>query len=285
MGERRGMAFVASAALLWSTGGLVVRSLEMADAMTTVFWRAATACVFLLLFVVARERGGWARSFAAMGRPGLVVSVCYAIASTSLVVAFDLTSVANTLVIMSSAPLLAAVLGWIVLGERVRLASWFALLASVAGIGLMVSESYERGSIAGDLVAMVIAVAQAVAGVTIRRHRTVHMAPAMCASTLVTALAVAPLASPLAVTAADMALLAFFGAGQLGLGLALFSFGAPLMPVVGVALLNVLEPVFGPLWVWLVLGERPGDAALAGGAIVLAALAVHILSDAARRRG
>jgi drug/metabolite transporter (DMT)-like permease len=285
MGERRGMAFVASAALLWSTGGLVVRSLEMADAMTTVFWRAATACVFLLLFVVARERGGWARSFAAMGRPGLVVSVCYAIASTSLVVAFDLTSVANTLVIMSSAPLLAAVLGWIVLGERVRLASWFALLASVAGIGLMVSESYERGSIAGDLVAMVIAVAQAVAGVTIRRHRTVHMAPAMCASTLVTALAVAPLASPLAVTAADMALLAFFGAGQLGLGRALFSFGAPLMPVVGVALLNVLEPVFGPLWVWLVLGERPGDAALAGGAIVLAALAVHILSDAARRRG
>lgn len=277
------MLLVSAAALLWSTGGLIVRSLEMADSWTTMFWRGVSATVFLLLFVIIRERGNTLRSFVTIGWPGVLVALCYAVASAALIIAFKLTSVANTLVIMSSAPFMAAVLGWIVLGERVRMVSWLAMLASCGGIALMVSDSAAKGSIAGDLVAGVIALMQAIAGVTIRRHRSVQMAPAMCVSTLLMTLAVAPLATPLAVTAKDFALLMFFGAGQLGLGLALFSVGAPLIPVVEVALLNVLEPIFGPLWVWLVLGEQPSRGALIGGGIVLTALAVHI-ADVGRRR-
>ena len=80
-------------------------------------------------------------------------------------------------------------------------------------------------------------------------------------------------------------LLTIFGAGQLGLGLAMFSVGVPLIPAAQAALLNVLEPILGPLWVWLALGERPSDVALLGGLIVLAALAVHTAADVARRRG
>jgi drug/metabolite transporter (DMT)-like permease len=274
--HRRGVLLVGTAALLWSTGGLIVRSLEMADSWTTVFWRGLAACAFLFAFIAIRERRNTISSFRRIGWPGIVVAACYASASTALIIAFKLTSIADTLVIMSSAPFLAAVLGWIVLGERIRTVSWLAMLASVAGIGLMVADSYASGSIAGDMVATVIALAQAVAGVTIRRHRSVQMAPAMCLSTLLTSIAVAPLADPFAVTAKDAALLAFFGAGQLGLGFALFSFGAPLIPVAEAALLNVLEPIFGPFWVWLVLGEQPSKGTLVGGALVLAALAVHI---------
>lgn len=279
----RGALLVSAAALLWSTGGLIVRSLSLADAWTTVFWRGIAAGAFLLTFIVVRERGNAARAFLRIGWPGIVVALCYASASISLVMAFRLTSVADTLVIMSSAPLLAAVLGWAVLGERVATASWLAMLACVAGIGLMVSDSYASGSILGDLVAGVIALAQAIAGVTLRRHRDVQMAPAMCAATLLTSCVAAPFATPAAVTAGDMTLLAFFGAGQLGLGFALFSFGAPLIPVAEAALLNVLEPIFGPFWVWLVLGERPSRGAIFGGIVVLAALAVHIRAAARKR--
>jgi drug/metabolite transporter (DMT)-like permease len=279
----RGALLVSAAALLWSTGGLIVRSLELADAWTTVFWRGLAAGAFLLAFVLVREGRHAIGAFLRIGWPGIVLALCYASASISLVIAFRLTSVADTLVIMSSASLLAAVLGWAVLGERVAGASWLAMLASVAGIGLMVSDSYSSGSILGDLVAGVIALAQAIAGVTLRRHRTVQMAPAMCAATLLTSLAATPFATPLAVTATDMTLLAFFGAGQLGLGFALFSFGAPLIPVAEAALLNVLEPIFGPFWVWLVLGEQPSRGAVIGGISVLSALAVHIRAVARRR--
>ena len=281
--DLRGGLLVSAAALLWSTGGLIVRSLEMADAWTTVFWRGLSACAFLLVFIVLRERQNTGASFLRIGWPGVVVALCYASGSTALVLAFRLTSVAEVLVIMSSAPLLTALLGWAVLGERVLGVSWLAMLASIAGIGLMVSDSYASGSILGDMVAAVIAVAQAIAGVTLRRYRSVQMAPAMCAATLLTSIAAIPFATPLMVTHKDAALLACFGAGQLGLGFALFSFGAPLIPVAEAALLSVLEPIFGPFWVWLVLGEQPSRGAILGGLTVLAALAVHIRAVARRR--
>ena len=279
----RGALLVSAAALIWSTGGLIVRSLHSVDAWTTVFWRGIAACAFLLAFVAIRERGNTLRAFLRIGWPGVIVALCYASGSTALVMAFTLTTVADTLVIMSSAPLLAAVLGWAVLGEHVRVTSWLAMLACVAGIGLMVSDSQASGSILGDLVAGVIALGQAIAGVTLRRHRSMQMAPAMCGATLLTALAAAPLATPLTVTAGDMMLLTLFGAGQLGLGFALFSFGAPLIPVAEAALLGVLEPIFGPLWVWLLLGEVPSRGAVIGGIIVLSALAVHIRAVSRKR--
>jgi len=279
----RGALLVSAAALIWSTGGLIVRSLHSVDAWTTVFWRGIAACVFLLAFVAIRERRNTVRAFLRIGWPGVIVALCYASGSTALVMAFTLTTVADTLVIMSSAPLLAAVLGWAVLGEQVRVTSWLAMLACVVGIGLMVSDSQASGSILGDLVAGVIALGQAIAGVTLRRHRSVQMAPAMCGATLLTALAAAPLATPLMVTAGDMALLTLFGAGQLGLGFAFFSFGAPLIPVAEAALLGVLEPIFGPFWVWLLLGEVPSRGAVVGGIIVLSALAVHIRAVSGKR--
>jgi drug/metabolite transporter (DMT)-like permease len=270
--------------LLWSTGGLVVRSLETADTWTTVFWRSATASTFLLLFILVRNGRGAPALLRGMGLPGLTVGLCYTSASILLIVSLSLTSVANTLVIVSSAPLLTALLGRAALGERVSFLSWLAIAASAGGIALMVSDSYARGSFAGDLAALGIAVAQAIAVVTMRRHRDIPMMPAMLVATSLATLIALPLAGTLAVSLHDLALLIFFGAGQLGLGLAMFSVGAPLVPAAQAALLNVLEPIFGPIWVWLALGERPSDAAILGGLIVLVALGVHTLTDLTTRR-
>ena len=280
-----GIMLVCGAALLWSTGGLIVRSLETTDTWTTVFWRSATASLFLLAFIVWRNGRGTPALIRAMGLPGVIVGLCYTSASILLIISLSLTSVANTLVIVSSAPLLTALLGRVVLGERVSWLSWIAVIASAAGIALMVSDSYARGSFWGDLAAFGIAVAQAIAVVTMRRHRGVPMMPAMLLATSLATLIALPLAGTLWVSGHDLVLLTIFGAGQLGLGLAMFSVGVPLIPAAQAALLNVLEPILGPLWVWLALGERPSDVALLGGLIVLAALAVHTAADVARRRG
>ena len=136
-----GILLVCGAALLWSTGGLIVRSLETTDTWTTVFWRSATASLFLLAFIVWRNGAGTFRLVRAMGLPGVIVGLCYTSASILLIISLSLTSVANALVIISSAPLLTALLGRAVLGERVSWLSWIAILASAAGIALMVSDS------------------------------------------------------------------------------------------------------------------------------------------------
>jgi drug/metabolite transporter (DMT)-like permease len=281
--HRRGLVLVGAASVLWSLGGLLARTIEAADVWSVVFWRSATAAAFLIGFVLWRKGLAARHALARLGMPGLIVAACFGISSIAFIIALSLTTVANVVLIFASAPLLAAALGRIVLGERVGLAGWLAMGVCLAGIALMVSDSARRGSIAGDALALVVTALMAVAIVTVRRHRDVEMAPAMGLAMLACMLAALPLATPLATTPRDLAVLALFGAGQLGVGLALFSYGAPLLPAAQVALLGLIEPVLAPAWVWLAYGERPADSALLGGGIVMLALVLHTARDFWRR--
>jgi drug/metabolite transporter (DMT)-like permease len=125
----------------------------------------------------------------------------------------------------------------------------------------------------------------AVATVLIRRHPEIQMAPAAALATALTALVSLPLAEPLETGARDLLLLAFFGVGQFGAGFLLFMAGARLIPAAQTVLIGMLETVLGPLWVWLLLNERPRAATLAGGALILAALLANTLVELATPRG
>jgi drug/metabolite transporter (DMT)-like permease len=274
-----GVALVLGSAVVWSTGGLFIRSLGRTGDWTIIFWRSISASAFLAILIAVRERGAWREAFTL---PGLLVALCFAASSIAIIVALGLTSVANALIIMSSAAFFAAVLGWLVLGESVRLPTLIAIGVSMTGIGLMVSDSFGRGTLVGDLIAFVVAISYAGAIVTTRRYRALSMMPGVLLGSLVAALIALPFASPLAVDRSALALLVVFGAGQFGLGLALFVTGAPRLPAAVAALLGTLEPILGPFWVWLWMGEQPSTRALAGGAIVLAAVLSHIAAELAR---
>jgi drug/metabolite transporter (DMT)-like permease len=271
----RGALFVAASALIWSTGGLIVRALGATDQWTTVFWRSLWAFVFLAAFLIVKRGRGALQAVTAMGVPGFTVALCFTVASISLIVALQLSSVANVLVIMSAAPIIAAILAWLFLAERPSALTLLAVIASAVGIAIMVSESYAHGSVGGDAAAALIAVAYAIAIVTMRRHHDVEMLPAMCLAMLAALLISFPLAASLAVPTQSFLLLVLFGAGQLGLGLALFSAGARQIPAAQTALIGNLEPILGPLWVWALISEKPSALALIGGAIVIAAVMLH----------
>jgi drug/metabolite transporter (DMT)-like permease len=281
--QARGLALVAAAALVWSTGGLIVRSLESADNWTTIFWRSVSACLFLALFLLVRDGRQALGLFRRMGLPGLMVGAGFACASICFVVALSLTSVAETLMIMSSAPLMAALLGWVVIGETIRPLTWATIAAVMVGIALMVSDSEGGGSLLGDAFALLSTFGYSVAVVTTRRHPQIRMTPAVLTGAAIAALVALPLATPFAVTVHDAPLLLLFGAGQLGVGMALFVTGARLIPAAHTALTGMLETILGPLWVWLALAERPGAMVLVGGAIVIVSvLANTLLSLGAR---
>jgi drug/metabolite transporter (DMT)-like permease len=147
----------------------------------------------------------------------------------------------------------------------------------MCGIALMASESLGRGSIAGDFVALLIAFSYAAAIVTMRRYHEIRMAPAACWGAAIATVASLPLAIPLSVSAHDLPLLIFFGVGQLGLGMALFVTGVGLIPAAHSALIGMIEPVLGTIWVWLAFGERPASTALIGGTIVMVSIAGNTL--------
>lgn len=274
----RGVVLVAAAALCWSTGGLLARLVDT-DPWTTVFWRSIFTAAFLLVVIFIQERGSAWPQIRGMGWPGVAMALCFAIASTCFINALARTTVANTLVIQSTSPFIAALLGWAWMGERVQPRSWIAMAAALAGATVMASHSWGAGSITGDLLALTTAIAFAGATVIVRRHRHLRMTAAAGLASVFSAIFAWGPARPLDVAPGDLALLALFGAAQLGLGLVLFMAGARLIPVAEASLIGVLESVLGPVWVWLALGETPAPAALVGGAIILTALVVHIALD------
>ncbi|PYN19949.1 MAG: EamA family transporter [Candidatus Rokuibacteriota bacterium] len=275
---RRGGLLVACAAVCWSSGGLIAR-LVTTGPWTTSLWRGLFASLFLTLVLRIANRRNIVAQWRDGGGPVLIAAVCMATASTCFIFALSRTSVANTLILMSTGPFVAGLLGWTLLGERVAPRTWLTMGVALAGAVVMVSSSYGGGAIVGDLLAIVMAGSFATATVVVRRHPQIQMAPAAALATALTALVALPLSDPLATAPRDLALLAFFGVGQFGAGFLLFMAGARLIPAAESSLIGMLETVLGPLWVWLVLDERPGTATLTGGALILAALLANTLVD------
>jgi drug/metabolite transporter (DMT)-like permease len=270
--------------VVWSFGGVFARLLGDVDPWAVIFWRAVWAAAFLIGFMLWRDgTRGTVRLFRAMGGPGLVVAICFALASTAFVTALEFTTVANVLLIQAGVPLIAALMAWAIFGERVAGPTWIAIAAVLLGVGVMVSGALGGGaSLTGDALAAVVALAFATATVTTRRHAEVRMAPAVCLGMVFAAAVSAVAAGDLSAGPTEMAFLAGFGAFNLGLGLALFVTGARLAPAAVAALLGVAETMLGPVWVWLAFDETPSDRTILGGAIILAALAGHLAWQIAR---
>lgn len=279
--RRRGILLVAGSAVVWSFGGAIARFLEVDDSWTIVFWRSLFAALFLLCFMLWRDGPrGTITLFRGMGLAGLGVALCFAIASSSFVVALAYTTVANILLMQAGVPLIAALLTWTLFREKISGATWAAIAAVIAGVAIMVSESFTgKVSPIGDGLALLISVMFAIATVITRRHAHVRMAPAVCLATTFAACFAGLLAGHYAVSAADLGWLVAFGALNLGLGLVMFTTGVRLLPAALAALVGTLEPVLGPIWVWLVHNEIPSGRTLLGGAVVFTALVVHLLID------
>lgn len=280
----RGMTLVAGAALAWSTGGLLARLVHDTDIWPTIFWRSVSAFVFLLAFVAVTERRDFPRRFREMGIPGVAVGACFAASSILLVVALSYTSVAQTLVIMSATPLIAAIFGRVFFGEAVGITTALTIGAVMLGIGIMAGGS-DTGQdlLIGGVFAGLMAASYAGAIVISRRYNTIGMAPAACLGAAMAAGVALFAASPLDVAPADLPVIALFGAGQLGLGMTLFVKGVRLIPATHAALIAMLETVLGPIWVWLALSETPPATVLIGGAIVLLSVGAKTLTDVRTR--
>ena len=271
--QRRGQIYVALAAVAWSTAGVLQRQLTI-DTATQVSGRAALAGAALLVYVAVVERGRVVRAFRSVGLAGVAVALCIATASGSFIAALNHTSVARVLFIMAAAPVLAALLARVTLGEPITRRTVVAMAVALAGLTLMLGAPGE-GSLAGDGLSFLAALAFALMIVITRWRHDVSMAPASCLAQAILIAAFLPFASPGEIGGGDLAWLAALGIGQIGVGFALFTVGARLIPAAQVGLITLLEVVLGPVWVWLALDERPSTLTLVGGAIVIVAIVIQ----------
>lgn len=274
-----GTILLAASAVAYSTAGFFTRLISV-DAWTLLFWRGVFAGLFIFAIIGWRERGRFVATVRAIGRDGLLIALCSALATVCFLNGMRLSTIADVMVIDAMIPFLTAGLAWLVIGEREDKTTLIATLAAVAGVGVMAGPAIAGGRLPGDLLALCMALLMSFVLVLIRRNRGVDMLPAVALSAFACSAIVLPFAHPLSVSSSQLGLLVLFGTTQFGMGLLLLALGTPLVSATRGALVGVLQTPLGTLWVWLAFSETPASATLIGGAIVLAAVLADIVLHA-----
>ncbi len=276
--HRNAVALMVGCALLMSISGIVTRQLTSATGFELTFWRSLVAGCFVLIWLIAVHGRRWYRSVLDLGRVGLLSGFFWSVMFTCFMLALTLTTVAKTMVVLAVAPLLTALLSWLILDLRIAWRTWLAIFVAGIGIVWMVSDALGGDaayphSLWGMLVAAGVPLASACNLVLMKKTQArIDLQPAVLVGAIISTLVMLPLALPGQASGHDIAWLAFLGVFQLGLPCTLLVVAARHLSPQETALLVLLEVIFAPVWVWIGAGEEPASATLWGGALVLSAL-------------
>ena len=283
--------------LMWSIAGVVSRHLEAARSFEVTFWRSLfNALALIVLLSWLRGPAALVKSVRNGGRALWVSAACWCVMYTAFMVAITLTTVANVLVTMAIAPLLTALAARLALKHRLAARTWAAILVAGFGIGWMYAREVSGSGanhVLGTAIALAVPVAAAVNWTLIQhmsrrrpgqpgkgdeRSSGGDLLPAVLLGALLSAAITLPLSLPFAASAHDLSLLGLLGVVQLAIPCLIAVTVARVLSAPEVALLGLLEVIFGVAWAWAGAGETPSASVLGGGALVLAALAANELA-------
>ncbi len=270
----KGTAIVALGVVVLSFDALLVRLSDTTD-WNVVFCRGLMTALSLLAFLVLRSPRACLDAFRNGGLPLFVAAAMMGVGLLLFPLSVMHTAVANTVVILATAPFFAALFTWAFLGEQVPRRTWTAIAVVVVGTAAVFSGGVSGGGTLGDLIALGAAAMFGANMTWLRHHRGLPRIPIVCLCGLLSALIAAPLVTLTSIDAAGFQVLAVSGFVQMPIAMVLVTIGTRYLPAAEVSLLLLIETVLGPVWVGVVLGEIPSAATYVGGAIVVATLLVH----------
>ena len=285
--HKYGILFVFAAGVLWSTVGLGIRMIEDAFVWQILLYRSVSMSLFLYVIIRIRSGENPFTQIRRIGFPVVLAGLSLVAAYSGGIYSIQNTSVANAMLLFATAPFMAAVLGWFALRERVRFATWIAIVIAIGGIAVMVADKSGSVALRGSLAALGSAFGFAIFTVALRWGRTGEMLPAVFLSGLfaiiITLVICISLQLPLFLNPNDSVISMGMGVFQVGAGLILYTLGSRSLPAAELALLSLAEVLLGPLWVWLFLGEMVSSNTLIGGMVLLAAIMGNALSGRKRK--
>ncbi|MCL6607634.1 MAG: DMT family transporter [Geminicoccaceae bacterium] len=271
--------------LMWSSSGLIVRSMSAADSWQINALRTGTAGVLLSLWLAFLHRGRLSARLRGVGPQALLaIFLSFAAGTNLFIYALKHTTVANTACLVATSPFWAMLLAWWRLGERPSRRTLLAACLALAGAATMVGQGLAVGGEGwrGDLAALCLAIAFAFQLVNLRAFRREELVPAFALAGLLTGgLLVLVRGGMAELPAADLGLGLLLGLVQMTVPTILMVWTARWLTAVEIALLSLLDTVLNPFWVFLFLGEAPSPLALLGGVVILTAVVLAV----ARRDG
>ena len=284
---KRGLLLVFMAGVLWSTVGLGIRMIEDATVWQILLYRSVSLSAFLAIVIYLRSKVSPVAIVFKSNPTTHIAGMSLVAAYSGGIFAIQNTSVANAMLLFATAPFFAAIFGWLVLRERVRAVTWFAIIISFLAMGIMVYGKSNSMVFFGSLAALGSALGFAIFTVALRHGRADDMLPSVFLSgiyaILITGSICALMDLKLLLRLGDGSIAMGMGIFQVGAGLILYTIGSKTLPAVELTLLSLAEVILGPLWVFFFLNETVSANTLIGGAILLLAIAGNALSGARRK--
>ncbi|KUO78734.1 MAG: hypothetical protein APF81_20280 [Desulfosporosinus sp. BRH_c37] len=262
----RALLLLAVTAILWSLGGLLIKSVN-ANPLTIAGIRSAIAVVLFLL-VLKKPKLTW--SFAQ-----LAAALAYAATSILFVTATKTTTAANAVLLQFTAPIYVALFSSWLLKEKTKMMDWITIFLVMGGMVLFFLDNLSNKSILGNGIAALSGVTFAFFIIFMRMQKDGSPLESILLGNILTAIIGLPFLSQSVPDASGWLYLVILGVVQLGVPYILFSLAIKHVTALEAILIPVIEPLLNPVWVFLMLGEAPGLLAMLGGFIVLSAITVR----------
>ena len=279
----KGLTIAALGVLFIVPDALLVK-ITSVDPVVFLFWRGLLLALSFFVISWARYRSRLVPEIRKCGRKGLFCAGAFAISTFGFVVGMKNTAAGNVLVILNTAPVIAAVIAWAVWKETLPLRTWVVILVCVTGATFMAVGEFGKGDPLGLLMAVVAATALASNLNVARSKPDSDMSVMLMFGALVLAAVAALFGGAQMPSGRDFFFIALLCLVFLPTACILIQIGPRYIPAAEVSLMLLLETVFGSFLVWLFLGEVPPNLSLVGGVIVFSALAVHGWTEVSRYR-
>ena len=264
-----GILIVMAGGTFLSTSGILLRIMESPNGWQIIFYRSLTFFITILLILLFKYGKGTLGAYRAIGFRGAIASLLLGMGSVCYIFAMLNTTVANVVFIIGSAPLVTALMAWLILREKISGWSLIAMLTALLGIGLMFVDGLVSGGMFGNLLALIMVFMFAFYLLILRYQKNVDMIPATGLSGLITLSLAAIFMPSFDISTHDLIICIALGSFQFGLGFLFLTLGTRYIPAAEVALFAMTESILNPIWVWIGVNEVPSNYTLAGSAIVL----------------
>ena len=272
--QKKGM-FLAFIGVIFITPDSLLIRLANLTSWDLIFYRgfipffivfAGLLIIYKKKFILQLLENGW---------HGVAYGLIFAIINISFVISIDNTNVANTLIMIALAPMLSAVISFIFLKENTDQKTWIAITITALAVIYIFNDSFEKGDVLGNFLGLVCATGLAVSAVIIRAAKKINLVPsAMMGKLLVTLIALFFVQNPI-LKGSDLIIIPFMCIFCVAIPFVLITLAPRYIAAAEVNLFFLLETIFGPLWVWLIIKEQPSIETIIGGIVIISTIATH----------
>ena len=260
--------------VLMLTPDPVLVRLADADTFTILFWRGIFYALGVLAILFATYRKNPFKELKNIGRPGIWIGILSGIGGVTFIAAIQYTSIAKVLVIISTAPMVVAIISWVIINEKPKLYTWISMLIIVTGIYIVMKGDTGTLNVMGSSLAVISIIAGGYSFALTRKYSNVNMVPAMIVNALVVS-GVGLAFSSSFYLPFDSLIYVFAGGILLAIAFSLITLAPRFIPASEVAMFMPLGTIFGIISAWLVINEQPSSSSILGGSIVVITLFFH----------